>query len=64
LEEKDFQLALLDAGIVSTLSPNDYRNFAEVFAALIKKDGKEIGRLILARSRVQVGDVFFIFIFF
>ncbi len=46
-------LVLLDAGIVTELSPNDYRNFSDFFLALLKKDGPLIGRLILERSRYQ-----------
>ena len=41
---------ILDSGIVATLTPNDFRNLHDTFKAVIKGDGREVGRLFLERS--------------
>lgn len=44
------ELVLLDAGLSVTLSPEDRRNFVEVFHALATNNGREAGRLMVERT--------------
>lgn len=46
----NFDLVLLDAGLVVELRKNDRRNFVELFAAIVSKDGAKAGRLLLDRA--------------
>ncbi|KAJ1458529.1 ABC1 family-domain-containing protein [Pelagophyceae sp. CCMP2097] len=47
----DFELVLLDAGLVVELEPRYRRNFVELFSAIVVGDGKHAGELLLDRAR-------------
>jgi predicted unusual protein kinase regulating ubiquinone biosynthesis (AarF/ABC1/UbiB family) len=47
----DFELVLLDAGLVVELQPEDRRNFADLFGAVVLGDGQLAGSLLLERAR-------------
>jgi len=47
------RVTFLDAGIVNELRPKDWRNFIDVFTAVVNRRGHEVGRLILERSPHQ-----------
>ena len=38
----DFDLVILDAGLVIELSPRDRRNFIDLFGAVVKRDGRRV----------------------
>jgi predicted unusual protein kinase regulating ubiquinone biosynthesis (AarF/ABC1/UbiB family) len=46
-----WELSFIDAGLVSTLSQEDRRNFVDLFAAVVLNDGKKVGQLMVDRSR-------------
>jgi aarF domain-containing kinase len=50
----ELELSMIDAGIVAKLLPEDRKNFIELFDAVIKNDGKRVGRLMIERSRGKV----------
>ena len=43
-------LSLIDAGLVVTLTPQDHRNFIDLFYAVVTDDGKAAAKLMVARS--------------
>ncbi|TPX70651.1 hypothetical protein SpCBS45565_g01629 [Spizellomyces sp. 'palustris'] len=45
------RLILLDAGLVSELSPENLRNFLDLFRAVAEFDGTRVARLMIERSR-------------
>jgi len=47
----DFDLVVLDAGLVVELAPADRRNFVDLFAAVVRRDGDAAGQLLLDRAR-------------
>ena len=51
----DFDLVILDAGLVIELSPRDRRNFIDLFGAVVKRDGRRAGELIAARATHRGG---------
>ena len=50
-------LTFLDCGLVSTLEPRDYRNFADLFSAIATGRASDVGRLMIERSRGSITDV-------
>ena len=50
----DFDLVILDAGLVIELSPRDRRNFIDLFGAVVR-DGRRAGELIAARATHRGG---------
>lgn len=48
---QDWQLSFIDAGLVAALQPEDRRNFIDLFAAVIRNDGRLVGQLMIERSR-------------
>lgn len=48
---KDGGLSILDAGLVAELNAEDRKNFVQLFHAVIKNDGRAVGRLMIERSR-------------
>jgi aarF domain-containing kinase len=46
-----WELSFIDAGLVSSLSQEDRRNFVDLFAAVVQNDGKKVGQLMVDRSR-------------
>ena len=52
----DFDLVILDAGLVIELSPRDRRNFIDLFGAVVKRDGRRAGELIAARATHRGGS--------
>lgn len=53
----NLKLCLIDAGIVAELSPADRENFIALFKAVITNDGKNVGKLMIERSRGNISDV-------
>lgn len=53
LEDEGYlpELVLLDAGLVSELSPTNQRNFLDLFAAIATFDGRRSGELMVDRCR-------------
>lgn len=47
----NWELSFIDAGLVSTLSQEDRRNFVDLFSAVVLNDGKKVGQLMVDRSR-------------
>lgn len=45
------QLIFIDAGLVTTLSPDNRRNFLDLFQAVAEFDGYKAGRLMIERCR-------------
>ena len=45
------KVSFVDAGITSELSANDRRNFVALFAAIVKRDGRRAGRLMIDHAR-------------
>lgn len=43
-------LVLVDAGITTSLTKNDRRNFLDLFTAIVKNEGKTAGRLLVERA--------------
>ena len=46
-----WELSFIDAGLVATLNKSDRRNFIDLFAAVVKNDGRRVGELMIERSR-------------
>lgn len=46
-----WELSFIDAGLVSTLSQEDRRNFVDLFSAVVQNDGEKVGQLMVDRSR-------------
>ena len=46
-------IAFLDAGIATSLSPNDQRNLIDLFRAVILNDGANAGRLMVERAKYE-----------
>lgn len=46
-----WELSFIDAGLVSTLEREDRRNFIDLFAAVVKNDGRRVGELMVDRSK-------------
>lgn len=44
-------MAMIDAGLVAELGPEDRRNFIDLFKAVVRNDGRLVGRLMIERSR-------------
>jgi aarF domain-containing kinase len=42
---------MLDAGLVSVLSPENLRNFLDLFSAVSSFNGKKVARLMIERSK-------------
>lgn len=53
LEDEGYlpELVILDAGLVSELSPKNLRNFLDLFAAIVTFDGRRAGELMVERCR-------------
>ncbi|KAL7578232.1 hypothetical protein ACA910_012654 [Epithemia clementina (nom. ined.)] len=47
------KIVFLDAGIASSLSPNDQRNLLDLFRAVILNQGYDAGRLMVERARYE-----------
>ena len=47
----DWNLSFIDAGLVAQLQPEDRKNFIDLFAAVVRNDGKRVGELMMERSR-------------
>jgi len=47
------QIVFLDAGIATSLSPNDQRNLVDLFRAVILNEGDRAGRLMVERARYE-----------
>jgi aarF domain-containing kinase len=47
----DPSLVFLDVGLVSVLDSNDRRNFIDLFRAILNGNGKEVGDLLIERSK-------------
>lgn len=45
------ELVILDAGLISELSPKNLRNFLDLFAAIATLDGRQAGALMVERCR-------------
>jgi len=45
------KLVLIDAGLITVLSPADQKNFVDLFIAVAKGDGKQAAQLMAERSR-------------
>jgi aarF domain-containing kinase len=48
-----FELSILDAGIVTELKPNDAKNLRDLFLAVVLNQGEEAGRMIVERAKRQ-----------
>lgn len=46
-------IVFLDAGIATSLSPNDRRNLKDLFKAVILNNGNEAGRLMVERAKYE-----------
>lgn len=53
-QEVSVQLVLVDAGLVTELSPNNKRNFVDLFSAVARGQGTLAARLMLERSSGHV----------
>jgi aarF domain-containing kinase len=51
LDNGNLELSMIDVGIVAELLPEDRKNFIELFDAVIRNDGKRVGKLMIERSR-------------
>ena len=52
-----FDLVVLDAGLVLRLADDDLVNFVDLFSAVVKRDGRTCGHLLLDRARYhECGD--------
>ena len=45
------KLVILDSGMVATLTPGDFQNLNDTFRAVVKGDGRKVGRLFLERTK-------------
>jgi aarF domain-containing kinase len=52
-EETKRTIVLLDAGIATSLSPEDRRNLLDLFRAVILNRGEEAGRLMVERAKYE-----------
>jgi len=43
-------VSMIDAGLTAELNDEDRRNFLDLFAALVRNDGRHIGRLMIERN--------------
>ena len=43
-------VSMVDAGLTAELNDEDRRNFLDLFAALVRNDGRQIGRLMIERN--------------
>eukprot|EP00045_Choanoeca_perplexa_P006638 m.57229 g.57229 ORF g.57229 m.57229 type:complete len:557 (+) comp13713_c0_seq1:193-1863(+) len=50
------RILLLDGGIVTEMTKKDRINFIDLFGAIVQKDGRECGRLMLSRARLHDCD--------
>ncbi|EGD77213.1 atypical/ABC1/ABC1-C protein kinase [Salpingoeca rosetta] len=50
---EDLQILLLDGGIATELSYRDRVNFVDLFSAIIQRNGREAGQLMLERTRLH-----------
>jgi len=50
------QLVVLDSGIVASLNRTDFRNFFDTFTAIVKGDGRQVGKLFLEHSVNECHD--------
>ena len=48
--DADFDLIILDAGLMIELSKRDRRNFIDLFGAVVQRDGRRAGELIAKRA--------------
>jgi aarF domain-containing kinase len=48
---RNWELSLIDAGLVASLGPLDRQNFIDLFSAVVRNDGERVGKLIIERSR-------------
>ena len=51
------ELCLIDAGIIAELRETDRHNFIALFKAVISNDGKNVGKLMIEKSRGSIDDV-------
>ncbi|WFD23827.1 hypothetical protein MEQU1_002521 [Malassezia equina] len=53
IEEEGYlpELVMLDAGLISELSPKNLRNFLDLFSAIVTFDGRRAGTLMVERCR-------------
>lgn len=51
LESNSFKICLIDCGLVTQFTPINKKNFMDLFIAMSRFDGKEIGKLMIERSR-------------
>ena len=56
LVTKERQLAVVDAGIVGSLTKTDRQNILDTFSAILAGDGTRVGQLFLERSQHQCED--------
>ena len=56
LVTKEGQLAVVDTGIVGTLTATDRQNIIDTFTAILAGDGSRVGQLFLERSYHQCED--------
>lgn len=49
-EETNTKLCIIDAGITVSLLPEDKRNLADLFSAIISNDGRLVAKLMIERS--------------
>eukprot|EP00730_Choanoeca_flexa_P006473 TRINITY_DN12159_c0_g1_i3.p1 TRINITY_DN12159_c0_g1~~TRINITY_DN12159_c0_g1_i3.p1 ORF type:complete len:558 (+),score=130.89 TRINITY_DN12159_c0_g1_i3:186-1859(+) len=47
------KILLLDGGIVTEMTKRDRINFIDLFGAIVQKDGRECGHLMLSRARLH-----------
>lgn len=47
----DYQLCMIDAGIVTSLDDEDRKNFVDVFHAIVTNQGFRVGELFVERSK-------------
>lgn len=52
-KETKRQIVFLDAGIATSLNPNDQRNLHDLFRAVILNEGDQAGRLMVERARYE-----------
>ena len=50
-EGEGLTVSVIDAGLIAELDTEDRRNFLDLFAAIIKNDGREVGRLMIERNK-------------
>ena len=56
LVTKERRLAVVDAGIVGSLTKTDRQNILDTFSAIVAGDGTRVGELFLERSHHQCED--------